>query len=293
MDTWYELKVYLSKDFPPLLKEVISSKLFELGAQGVVEDQGFVSGYFPESDRPRVTELFPASLEQLKSLMTSKTVPRWEWCAVPDVNWVEKYKEHFKAQKLTNLFYLLPAWDKETVTPPEMMSIRMELGQAFGTGLHASTRLALRLVESIVGKYANPEAISLLDVGTGSGILAIGADKLGVGTIHAFDIDEVSVEVAAVNVKENECRRITLDTQPIDKVTKRYDVVVANILLETHKLLDSHYYRVCKDNGYLILSGFLSYQLQAYRKTLPKEHWKVLQECHLQDWGALLLGRRF
>lgn len=293
MDIWYELKVYLSKDFPPILKEVISSKLFELGAQGVVEDQGFVSGYFPEVDRARVSEEFPPSLEQIRAMTASKTLPTWEWCQVPEVNWVEKYKEHFKAQKLTNLFFLQPAWDKETVVPPEMIPIRMELGQAFGTGLHASTRLALRLVESIVGKFGNPREASLLDVGTGSGILAIGADKLGVGKIHAFDIDEVSVEVAAVNVKENDCRRITLDTQPIEKVSGRYDIVVANILLETHKLLDSHYYRVCKDNGYLILSGFLSYQLKAYQKALPKEHWKVLQECHLQDWGALLLGRRF
>ena len=293
MDIWFELKIFLSKDFPPILKEVISSKLFELGAQGVVEDLGFVSGYFPEKDKARVTEQLPNSLEQLQSLMPSKALPRWEWCQVPEVNWVEKYKEHFKAQKLTNLFYLQPAWDKETAVPPEMIPIRMELGQAFGTGLHASTRLALKLTESIVGKFANPGELSLLDVGTGSGILAIGAEKLGVGKIHAFDIDEVSVEVAAVNVKENDCHRITLDTKPIEQIKERYNVVVANILLETHRLLDSHYYRVCKDNGYLILAGFLSYQLKDYRKSLPKEHWKVLQECHLQDWGALLLGRKF
>jgi len=288
MENWFELKVYLPLEW----RDIVSSRLFELGAQGVVEDATFVSGYFPENDKVRVDAEWPPCLALLIELSPTKHQVRWEWLPVPEVNWVDKYKETFKAQKLTNNFFLQPAWDTSSPIPSEMIPIRMELGQAFGTGLHSSTRLALRLLESIVGKFGDPGNISVLDVGTGTGILAIGAEKLGVGRIHAFDIDEVSVEVAATNLRENECRVVTLSTEPIEKVTETYDIVVANILLETHKLLQGQYHRVCKKSGYLILSGFLSNQLREYRRLVDPQQWKILQECHLQDWGALLLGRK-
>lgn len=292
MSDWLELKTYFPRPRPEL-KDVISSRLFEVGAHGVVEETHFVSGYFPASERVAVEKEWPAFLEELKERSELTEGLKWEWLPVPDVNWVEKYKETFKGQKLTHTFYLQPAWDKETQIPAQMIPIKMELGQAFGTGLHASTRLALRLLESVVGRFADPEKLTVMDVGTGTGILAIAAEKLGAGAITAIDIDEVSVEVARVNLKENESERITLGTEPLPQFRQEFDIVVANILLETHKQLQAHYRQVCKKNGYLILSGFLSYQLPLYKKWLQGQGWKTLEECHLQDWGALLLGRSF
>jgi ribosomal protein L11 methyltransferase len=287
MEKWYELKVFVAAAG----KDAVSSRLFEIGAQGVVEDIGFVSGFFPESAKAEMQDEWPAYVDSLME-MNSALAIRWEWKEVEDVDWTEKYKETFKAQKLTNLFYLQPAWDKTGKVPAGMLPIRMELGQAFGTGLHSSTRLALHLVQSIAAKFWDPNSISLLDVGTGTGILAIAAEKLGMGDIFANDIDEVSVEVAKENLVANECSLIALSTRPIDEISKQYDIVVANILLETHKHLQPHYSRLCKPHGYLILSGFLSYQLRDYYRFINKSEWKLLEEYHLQDWGACLFGRR-
>ncbi len=101
------------------------------------------------------------------------------------------------------------------------------------------------------------------------------------------------MEVARENLVANRCQQIELSTRPIEAIKSSYDIVVANILLETHKQLQPHYSHVCKLGGFLILSGFLSYQVRNYFKWLKNsQEWKVLEECHLQDWGACVLGRR-
>lgn len=289
---WFELRIFLAPPNAPgntsQWKDIFSSRLFEMGAQGVVEDTGYVSGYFPEDVKEKVT----SEWQPYYATVRDSSLARWEWCLVPEVDWVEKYKEHFKAQKLTNLFFLQPAWDETSRIPAEMIGIRMELGQAFGTGLHASTRLALRLLQSVVGRFWSPEHLSLLDVGTGTGILAIAAEKLGLGTLLANDIDAPSIDVARENIEANRCRKIELTTRPLEAIKGQYDIVLANILLETHRQLERDYARVCKQDGFLILSGFLSHQVGPYLRSLPKGEWKVIQHASLQEWGACLLGRR-
>lgn len=283
---WIEVRL----DVEEALRDAVSNRLFEIGAQGVseIKDKGvdLYQAFFPKEEEKKVRTELNTYQESLAKLFPEKKKISFQILEVPEDNWSEKYKEFYKAQKLTNLFFLKPAWDKETQVPQGMIPIVMDPGQAFGTGLHPSTRMCIHMIEQSVGVFRFPEKLRVIDVGTGTGILAMVAKHMGVGHIEAIDNDADAVKTAKENIALNKCDGILVSDKPFGSYQEKFDIIVSNILLETHRLLAKDYARLLKDGGELILSGLLGYQKGELESLMLPLGFVPIGSCHFQEWGA-------
>lgn len=212
-------------------------------------------------------------------------------------DWMEAYKLHFKPWHYKN-FKFVPSWEKEISNfENSNLIISIDPGMAFGTGTHETTRLCL---EFLIDQYSSPQEISpnlsLIDIGSGSGILAITAAKLGFKKILGIDNDSDAIENALLNSKKNSLSdSISFKQIELAKVTNsHYQCVIANIQADVLLLNSSVIINLlCKQNSSLILSGILNYEvahvIKAYQKDLTTHglNCKVVEKS-LGEWSALL-----
>lgn len=193
---------------------------------------------------------------------------------INDRDWVAETQRQFTPFMIDGRLWVGPHW----VDPPEIfahqgMVIRLDPGMAFGTGSHATTQLCL---EQLIGKLDDhPDYRRVLDMGCGSGILAIAAAKLGATDVHAIDIDPIAVATARDNAAANAVNIHAASAEtPSDGAFHRvFDIVVANILSQPLKVMAPMLTRLTRPGGSLLLSGILARQadeiLQVYRPLCP------------------------
>lgn len=287
---WFEVLLSI----PEILKDPIVNRLFELGAQGVTEEDqkgttaAVVKAFFETVARSTVEKELPLFLNSLSEMHPKLPAVTVKIKEVVNENWGDRYKEFYHAQKLSRYFFLKPAWEIDAVVPEEMIPIVMEPGQAFGTGLHATTRLCLCCLEQLLRYFPEQQKARVMDVGTGSGILAIAAHKLGFKNIDAIDNDPVAVEAALENLVLNDTPSIVVSGVPLENFKGPYDMVIANILLETHLQLRHEYRRLLKVGGQLLLSGLLGFQLNETRAAMTEVGFvEEFSDC-LQEWAAIV-----
>lgn len=209
---------------------------------------------------------------------------------VMDEDWADRWKAHFKPMRVGRRFVICPTW--ETFEPEESDSlILMDPGRAFGTGHHETTRLCIEWLEDFSRSH-RLEAMSLLDLGTGSGILAMAAALLGFHRIVALDIDEEAVEVARENLSVNGLEaRVHLEAGSLDGFSEQFDVVVANIqagpLTAMAPLISEH----VLPNGALALSGILSGQANGVRAAYEAEGLTQVDRRNEGEWCLLVFHR--
>ncbi|HHB91555.1 MAG TPA: 50S ribosomal protein L11 methyltransferase [Anaerolineae bacterium] len=207
--------------------------------------------------------------------------PRVRRLATED--WAEAWKRHYRPLRIGDHIVVTPSWE-EPATQPGDVVVRLDPGMAFGTGTHPSTQLALRLLE----RYLRPRSV-VLDVGTGSGILAIAAVKLGASRVIATDIDPEAVRTAEVNARLNEVRnKITLLVASVID-TGRYDLVLVNILADViaHMLLHEDLAQRLAPDGVLILSGIIQQRREVVDLALKAAGLEVIETMTQGDWVAL------
>jgi len=176
---------------------------------------------------------------------------------IPDEDWSRRWKEHFKPLMVGKRFLVSPTWDK-TPSTPGCLIIRIDPGRAFGTGHHETTRLCLEWLES-----CRSDESSLLDVGTGSGILAIGAALLGFQRVVGIDNDPEAIEVAKENVMLNRLsEKISLLCASPEALSSWFDVVISNIESRTLISMSEAISTKLRDKGLLGLSGILAEQAE-------------------------------
>ena len=163
--------------------------------------------------------------------------------------------------------------------------MKLDPGEAFGTGQHGTTKGAVLALE----KHISP-GCSVLDVGTGSGILSIIASKLGAGRVLGVDLDSVAVEVAHENVEFNGCAGCVEIRQGnlVEGVDGRFDVVVANILKEVISLLLPNLNRVLAPNGKFISAGFVTKFEHEVLDALKAHGHRVVERYVVEDWVTLV-----
>ena len=212
---------------------------------------------------------------------------------VEDKDWQEAWKEHYAAFVVGRLFLIQPAWDEEGAVPAGRHVLRLNPGMAFGTGLHPSTRLCLVLLEGL-----DLQGAQVLDVGTGSGILALGALKLGAARVVATDTDPTALPVVAENASYND-----VASGPAGPLVPfagslpppaEFDVVVVNILPHVIvSLLDrDSLASYVAPTGHLLLSGIIDGRRAEVVDALQRHGFKVSVARHEEDWVALLAARR-
>ena len=206
---------------------------------------------------------------------------------VREEDWAEAWKQYYEPIPLGRVT-VVPAWQEYTAREDEIV-VRMDPGMAFGTGTHETTRLVIRLLTDIIRGGE-----TVLDVGTGSGILAVCASKLGAASVTACDIDPVAVRVACDNVRENGCENITcmvsdlLASVPADG---RYKVCTANIVADIIlRLLPDLGARLTQD-GCAIFSGIIESRADEVRDALRAYGYTIVKEEKENDWVAVLAAR--
>lgn len=286
-EAWFEVELRVA----PVAKEAVIHQLFEWGAQGLAEDDfdenSVLRAYFKNEQRQVVEEELDFFLSQIGRHFPETRNPDVQLSPVDDEDWAETHKRFYPAQKLTRLFFLKPTWDTSTAVPEGMLPLILEPGQAFGTGLHASTRLCLRLLEYFVELHARPDRIRALDVGTGSGILAMALGKLGVQSVLGIDNDPIALEVADKNIHANESDNVQLSDMPLEELEGEFEIIVSNILLETHRELAAHYRRLIVPRGQLIVSGLLAHQKAEIVEVFRLEGFTLEASESSEDWIAL------
>lgn len=181
--------------------------------------------------------------------------------ALPEAEWRDAWKKYFKVSRLTRQFVVVPSWEKYVAHDSEVV-IDLDPGMAFGTGTHASTRLVLEELQDLADSEVTPARI--LDVGCGSGILAIAAVKRWPdSTCLAVDNDQLAVDATLDNASVNRVAdRIGSSLQPLSSLTETFPLVLANIQAHVLRELKTELVAHTSPGGTLILSGLLTPQAQ-------------------------------
>ena len=208
--------------------------------------------------------------------------------AAPEAEWRDAWKRYFRTIRLTRQIVVVPSWDRHEAVEGDRV-IHLDPGQAFGTGAHASTRLCLELLQELADGGARPRRV--LDLGTGSGILALAAAALWPeAEVHGVDNDPVAVEVARENAAAN---RAALHLGG-DWPDGTFDLVLANIQADVLVQLAEAVSDRLAPGGHLILSGLLTEQVDGVAEVYAAQGLRALRRAAGRDdpaWSAALLGR--
>jgi ribosomal protein L11 methyltransferase len=206
--------------------------------------------------------------------------------------WLEGWKESFKPIE-SDLFYIHPPWDKSSA-PAQKAKIVIEPGMAFGTGQHATTQVCLQRLEQLKSKY-QLQNLRCIDVGTGTGILAIAAKKMGFTSVYGTDIDPDAVTSAKANAELNQLQipfwqasaPKSVSDVPETNFLGPYDVVVANILLVVLEKIIGDLAMITKRQGMLILSGVLSEDGEHMARLAAEHGMVLLDRFDKEGWVCL------
>ena len=195
-------------------------------------------------------------------------------------DWVASYKDSITPLSIGK-FYIHPTWNEPH---PELFNIVIDPALAFGTGHHPTTASSLQAISDFV-----KEGDEVLDVGCGSGILGIGAMKLG-ALVDACDTDPISVENAKENAQLNGLEFRKLWEGSSGEITQQYDVVVANIVADVLTFIANDLKKALKENGILILSGILD----KYEKKVLRyyQDCEIIEKITQDEWVTFILKRK-
>jgi ribosomal protein L11 methyltransferase len=296
MNTYF--RVLLSQ-IPVDQEDLISNFCFENGAAGISENLAFIQPdltfdpillpkdslqldiYF---EKPP-TENFRADLLKSWPLTEIKILEE------PNKDWLEEWKKGLTSFALARDYWVIPSWLK---APPEArVPIYIDPGMAFGTGTHATTQLAARAIfdayESRIKQDLPTQA--LLDVGTGTAILAMVGAHLGFSKVVGNDIDPIARDVARENLKHNHLSKVKITDDDLSQIAETFDVVVANIIDGVLIHLRSDLLRVSKPFGHLVLSGILQSREEHFTTKFFGSDLKILTRHTQDEWVSFLVQR--
>lgn len=212
-----------------------------------------------------------------------------ETVGVNEEDWANSWKAYYKPIKIGNRLVIVPAWEKYEAQEGELI-VRMDPGMAFGTGTHETTRLVIRMLE----KYTK-EGCRMLDVGTGSGILAICASRLGAGECRAYDIDPMAVRVANENIKDSGLPNITCEVSDLLKQADRsrpYDLICANIVADIIIRMTPDVAPFMHENTVLLASGIISERSDDVIECFEKNGYQIVEKLEDNGWCGLAVMKK-
>jgi ribosomal protein L11 methyltransferase len=306
---WAELCIHTTNE----AIEPISNILHEAGASGVViqDPEDLVKDY--ETTFGEIYELNPAdyptegiyvkaylptnsflseSVNEIKAAITNLIEYQIDIgtnhvtvSEVDEEDWSTAWKKYYKPVKISEKFTIIPTWEEYTPVASDEVIMELDPGMAFGTGTHPTTVLSVQAIERYIQK-----GDTVIDVGSGSGVLSIAAVLLGAAHVHAFDLDDVAVKSTMVNAELNHTSdKITAKANNLlEGVAVEADVIVSNILAEIIlKFTDDAYKRI-KPGGLFITSGIISQKKGDVKQGLLDAGFEIVEVNEMEDWVAII-----
>lgn len=289
-----------------LAEEVICHIFFSFNLKGVIcevpipePDEGFgtqtlkapehnsIIGYLPDTDDSDVMiAKIKTRLAGLSNMAVQVDVLSER---VDEKDWAHAWKEYFNVTRITDKIVVKPEWKDYTPAPGEVI-IHIDPGMAFGTGTHPTTYMCLTLLE----KYVQPDT-PLLDVGCGSGILMIGAAKLGAGAMTGIDVDPMAVDITRQNLEKNSISldNVTLLAATLDKTPAiHYDLICANIIAQVITAIMPDIATRLASDGNAILSGIIEERLPDIYTALEEQRLECVKKINQDEWVALVVRHK-
>ena len=292
MKQWVALTLLIPQEF----LEPVSNFLMEQGATGLEEEMRgdseeiVLKTYFPRDGREkRAIASLHRYMRSLTTLFSKKVSCRMSTAVIPEQDWGENWKQFFKPVRIGSTLVVFPPWEKARLKKGQI-PVEITPGMAFGTGTHGTTQLCMEALEKRVRRR---NGTAVLDVGTGSGILAIVAAKLGAQEVWGIDTDPMAVEAARENVERNGVKdMVRIRKGDVWRIQKTFDVVVANIDFKGLKRLKGPLLRHLNGKGFLILSGILKEEEDRIRHDyLENRALRVVEMKHREEWACLVFKR--
>lgn len=310
---WSEISIHTANE----AVEPISHILHEAGASGVVIEDPFelikeredqfgeiyqldpndypeegviVKAYLPVNSF--LGETVEAIKESINNLIIHDIDIGLNKVTISEVNeeeWATAWKKYYNPVKISERFTVVPTWEEYTPVNSDELIIELDPGMAFGTGTHPTTVLCIQALERTV-----KSGDKVIDVGTGSGVLSIAAALLGASSIKAYDLDEVAVKAAKLNIKLNKVqdRAEVAQNNLLDGIAgQSSDVIVANILAEVIVRFTGDASRVLKPGGIFITSGIIQAKKDLVMDALINDGFTIKETMLMEDWVAIIAQR--
>lgn len=283
---WQAVSISTNRD----AVEVVCDLFMSVGAEGVQIDETngiAVIAYYEDDDQlPEVVSNIKSRLKLLSKFAVDPSPATVSLRGVSQADWENNWKQYYHTQRITRHLTVVPAW--ETFIPQQAteMPIFMDPQLAFGTGTHETTQLMMQALETVVRGGE-----SMIDVGTGSGVLAVAAKQLGVHSVLATDIDDMSVQVAKENLMLNPIAddiKVIASDLLLDVETQPVDLIVANILADVIERLIPQTLSRLKPDGYFLVSGIYDAIAPHIEEQLHINGYEIVQKSQMGEWHSYI-----
>ncbi|MED4070622.1 50S ribosomal protein L11 methyltransferase [Priestia endophytica] len=276
------------EDPTDLVKEYDTTfgEIYQLNSEDYPDDGVIVKAYLPlNSFLPETVDGIKESINGLLSYNFDLGLNKVTISEVHEEEWATAWKKYYHPVKISQRFTIVPTWeDYEPVSTDELI-IELDPGMAFGTGTHPTTVMSLQALEATVQK-----GDTVIDVGTGSGVLSIGAALLEASHVRAYDLDEVAVKSARENIELNSVNEVVTVGQNnlLNGVEGQADIIVANILAEIIVRFVDDAYKLVKNGGTFITSGIIMTKKEEVKEALTKAGFLIEEVMVMEDWVAII-----
>ena len=282
---WQELSIEVPSEYVEPISYLFARHGHGLSLEKTGPDRMLVRTYLPSTSRRRLARI-DIGVKLVKVLQPACTLAVKE---IREADWENAWKAHFDLLKLGERLVIKPPWISYESQEDEVV-IELDPGMAFGTGYHPTTKMCLEALEALVRP-----GMSMLDLGTGSGILTIAAIGLGAASVLALDIDPTAVRTARKNFKSSHVTRnirLAKGTLPHPLAPEgTYDLATANISAKVSQDRAPYLHRALKPGGLLLASGMMHKQLQEVEQALLDVGFSLLTTYRMDDWAAVLLSK--
>ncbi len=281
LNTYLDIHLSVPPDDP--VRDLLPSLLADLGFEGFLEDDRGIHCFIKKSEWK---DTIDTVVEELCKNYNLPPIPLIGISEIPGKNWNEEWERSIQPMQVTEKIIITPSW--HPVNDPRKLVLTIDPKMTFGTGYHESTRLILRLLERHI-----VQRCTVLDVGTGTGILAIAAIKLGAASAVAVDVDPLSLDNGAENAERNNVSdRIDIRIGSMECVHEQsFDLILANIIKNTIIELMDDIMRKVSPTGTVLFAGLLTEDRDVITHEAAQRGFSVAEVMQENNWIGMAVRR--
>ncbi|MDC3415569.1 50S ribosomal protein L11 methyltransferase [Aquibacillus salsiterrae] len=271
-------------------RDTFLGEIYELNPSDYPEEGVYVKAYLP------INSFLGETVDEIKQAINNLLLydidigtNQITLSEVNEEEWATAWKKYYKPVKISEKVTITPTWEEYTPVSTDELIIELDPGMAFGTGTHPTTVLSIQALEQYVA-----DGDTVIDVGTGSGVLSIASVLLGAEQVFAYDLDEIAVKIAGINAKLNKVdEKIKVkQNNLLDNVDVTADVIVANILAEIILRFEKDAFKLLKPGGIFITSGIIKKKKQDVKNALINAGFEVVEINQMEDWISIIAKKK-